>query len=301
MGTDWPALNYIQGKETYATLHLFTQIVGKIKLATLPWINHSWHVTLMVTPNGLTTMNLPAKDKSFQIDFDFLEHKLKIICSDGETRKINLSGTSVAGFYEKVFEVLDGMGIKIRINKTPNEMVNAISFDQDNLHANYIPEQAAALHRALLKMQDVFLRFRARFSGKCSPVHFFWGSFDLAVTRFSGRKGPKHPGGIPNLPDWVVQEAYSHELSSAGFWPGDNNVQFAAFYSYGYPEPEFFKDYPVRPREAYYDNNMREFLLPYEVVRQSDDPENVLMEFLQSSYEAAAVTGNWDRNNLERM
>jgi Family of unknown function (DUF5996) len=299
MNATWPILSYKDAKETYETWHLWTQIIGKIKLAKLPWINHSWHVTFLVTPTGLTTLSLPDEQQPFQIDFNIIHHQLMISTQSGESRQFGLAGLSVADFYSQVLEALQELGIAATINPVPNELEVAIPFDQDTTHKTYIPEQAAAFHQALLLSQEVLTRFRARFVGKCSPVHFFWGGFDLAVSRFSGRKAPKHPGGVPHLPDWVAQEAYSHEVCSCGFWPGNELLPEAAFYTYIYPEPEGFKDARVEPAAAYYHEDLREFILPYEKVRQSPDPEKALMDFLQSTYEAAADLAHWDRENLE--
>lgn len=227
----WPELNYEQGKETYVTLHMFTQIVGKIKLAVMPWINHSWHITLHFTPTGLTTRDMLLNDKHFQIDFDFLNHKLKIITSDGELNDFDLEGISVADFYHKIFALLTNLGIHVEINTNPVELENIIPFEKNTENAGYNKTEAKALHLALLKAQNVLTHMRCNFKGKCSPVHFFWGSFDLAVSRFSGRTAPTHPGGIPNLPDWVAEEAYSHEVASVGFWPGSEGLPDASFYA----------------------------------------------------------------------
>ncbi len=300
MKAEWPELSYTDAKDTYETLHLFTQIIGKIKLDKLPWINHSWHVTLLVTTSGLTVTDLPDKNKNFRIDFDFIQHKLIIKTSDGDIRQIDLPGISVAGFYANVLNALNQLDIEVKINTTPNEIEHPIPFNKDNLHGTYIPKHVENLHNALLKMNNTFTEFRSGFIGKCSPVHFFCGSFDLAVTRFSGREAPKHPGGVPHLPDRVAVEAYSHELSSAGFWPGSDPVPFAAFYSYAYPEPEDYRYANILPAEAYYDSNMHEFILPYEAVQKESDPSHILLDFLQSTYDAAAESGKWDRKSLER-
>ncbi|MPR35615.1 DUF5996 family protein [Salmonirosea aquatica] len=300
MRNSWPELVFDQAKDTYETLHLWTQIVGKIKLSRMPWINHSWHVTLIVTPTGLTTGNLPAEKKHFQINFDFREHQLQILTSLGEEKSFPLAHHSVAAFYEKIMAALRELGIEIDIHKVPNELEVVIPFDQDEQHVTYEPQHAADLHTVLLSVNEVLTRFRAEFVGKCSPVHFFWGSFDLAVTRFSGRKAPQHPGGVPHLPDRVAQEAYSHEVSSCGFWPGSVGVPFAAFYSYMYPEPEGYKAAVVKPEAAYYHQTMGEFILPYDVVRQADDPAAMLLDFLQSTYRAGADLADWDRENLEQ-
>lgn len=299
MKRTWPILSYHDAKDTYQTWHLWTQIIGKIKLVKLPWINHSWHVTLVVTPTGLTTGSLPDVQQSFQIDFNLIHHQLHITTQNGQSRQFGLPGLSVAGFYQQVLAALGELGLEASINTVPNEMEEAIPFDQDTEHKTYIPQQAAAFHQALLLAQDLLTQFRAGFLGKCSPVHFFWGGFDLAVTRFSGRKAPRHPGGVPHLPDWVAQEAYSHEVSSCGFWPGNAAFPAAAFYAYSYPEPPGYKDATVAPQGAYYHPELREFILPYELVQQSRDPEKAVLDFLHSTYGAAADLAHWDRENLE--
>lgn len=294
----WPVLSYPDGKNTYETLHLWTQILGKIKLAKLPWVNHSWHVTLQVTPTGLSTSDLPDENDHFQIDLDLLKHQLIITTASGQTQNFDLGNHSVATFYHQIMEILHRMGVRVKIHPRPCEIPNAINFYEDTVHATYEPEHVQALHQALLKVQAVFTRFRAEFIGKCSPVHFFWGSFDLAVTRFSGQTAPLHPGGVPNLPDRVAREAYSHEVSSCGFWPGNYLLPFAAFYSYIYPEPEGFKTAQVKPKEAYYHKELGEFILPYDQVQQSSDPEKTLLSFLHSTYDAASTLASWDRDNL---
>ncbi|WP_187261950.1 DUF5996 family protein [Pontibacter beigongshangensis] len=299
MKNEWPTLSYADAKDTYQTLHLLTQIVGKIKLAKMPWVNHSWHVTLLVTPTGLSTADIADGDKHFQIDFDFLQHQLQLRTSAGQTRSFDLEKLSVASCYEKIIKALADCDIQVKLNPVPNELENPIPFHKDHLHATYNPDHAARLHKALLLTQGVLQQFRAKFRGKSSPVHFFWGSFDLAVSRFSGREAPRHPGGVPNLPDWVTQEAYSHEVSSCGFWPGNEAVPFAAFYAYIYPEPEGYKEAAVRPAQAYYHQEMREFILPYEAVQQAENPAGMLLEFLGSTYEAAANLAQWERKALE--
>ena len=300
MQNQWPTLSYEKGKDTYATMHMWTQIVGKIKLALVPWINHSWHVTLHVTPTGLSTHEMPYKNKNFQIDFDLIAHQLKVITSDGQHREFDLQGNSVADFYRKLFAVLKDLDIDVEINTMPVEMEDVTPFEKDTKNATYDKDQASALHLALLKMQNVLTHMRCNYVGKCSPVHFFWGSFDLAVSRFSGRTAPKHPGGIPNLPDWVAEEAYSHEVASLGFWPGSEALPEAAFYAYVYPEPKGYKEAEVKPKGAYYHKALSEFVLPYSIVQQSSDPESALMEFLDSTYEAAATLAEWDRKALEK-
>ncbi len=299
MENQWPALSYQKGRDTYATVHMWTQIVGKIKLAVAPWINHSWHITLHITPTGLSTLEMPYKNKHFQIDFDFINHKLKVITSDGDLRDFDLDGNSVADFYRKIFAVLSELGIDLKINSTPVEMENPIPFEKDTVNATYEKTQVTALHQALLKMQNVLTQMRCNFKGKCSPVHFFWGSFDLAVSRFSGRKAPPHPGGIPSLPDRVTQEAYSHEVASFGFWPGSEVLPEAAFYAYMYPGPAGYDNAEVKPVVAYYHETLREFILPYSIVQKSNNPEEMLLEFLNSTYVAGVTLAKWDRYALE--
>lgn len=296
----WPVLSYENGKDTYETLHMWTQIVGKIKLASLPWMNHSWHIALQITPRGFSTLGMPYKDRHFQIDFDFIDHQLKVSTNQGENRSFALTDISVSDFYQKIKDILADLKIDLKIKPVPVEVEDPIPFEQDHTHSSYDKEQVKSLHRALLSMQDIFMTFRCEFKGKSSPVHFFWGSFDLAVSRFSGRRAPKHPGGIPNLPNWVAEEAYSHEVMSCGFWPGSQAFPEAAFYCYLYPEPEGFKNAMVHPGEAYYHDTLREFILPYKAVQNSPEPHKVLMEFLESTYEAGAALANWDRVALEK-
>ncbi len=297
---NWPELDYAQGKATYETVHLWTQIAGKIKLECMPWINHSWHTALLLNTTGLTTGNLPFGNKHFQINFNFLQHQLELVTSKGESVTIGFKNLTVAGLYFQLFKALNIFGIDVKINTTPNELVDPKPLDKDVSHGTYHPEHASKLHQALLNSNDVFNKFRAEFVGKCSPSHFFWGSFDLAVTRFSGRTAPKHPGGVPNLPDWVAQEAYSHEVSSSGFWPGNEMVPFAAFYNYSYPEPKGFKEASIKPKASFYKPEMGEYLLAYNDVQQAGDPEGMLLEFLHSTYNAAADLANWDRRALEK-
>ena len=297
----WPSLALDDWKETYATLHRWTQVVGKIRLAQTPWINHSWHVTLYVTGRGLTTSPIPYGTRSFQLDFDFVDHRLVIETAAGDGRTIALRPMSVADFYVQVFEALRALDLDVRINTIPNEIPDdATPLDQDRRHAAYDPEYANRCWRVLLQSDRVFTAFRARFLGKCSPVHFFWGSFDLAVTRFSGRRAPRHPGGVPRLPDIVTREAYSHEVSSAGFWPGSGPIPYPAYYSYAYPTPEGFGDARVRPGAAFFSRDLGEFVLPYDSVRSAKDPDAVLLDFLQTTYEAAADRAKWNRAELER-
>lgn len=296
----WPSLPLEAWLDTYATLHLWTQIVGKVRLARSPWVNHSWHVTLYVTATGLTSSPIPYGDRAFQIDFDFVEHQLRIQTSDGRRAGFALEPQSVATFYGRLLQQMETLGLRVTIHGTPNEIPDAIPFASDQIHRAYDRQYAHRFWRVLVHCNRVFGAFRARFLGKCSPVHFFWGAPDLAVTRFSGRSAPPHPGGVPGLPDWIAREAYSHEVSSCGFWPGGGPLPHAAFYSYAYPEPAGFAQAPVRPDGAFYSADLREFLLPYDVVRESPSPDDTLLEFLQTTYEAAADLGSWDRRALER-
>ena len=300
----WPELPYAAWKDTRDTLHLWTQAVGKIRMALSPWLNHSWHVALYVTVRGLTTSPIPWGAGSFQIDFDFIDHVLWVRTSEGHSRQVmlkpNLKPMSVAEFYGALMIALRELGIHVDITTMPCEITDCIPFDQDTKHAAYDANYANRFWRVLLAASDVFARFRTGFLGKASPVHFFWGSFDLAVTRFSGRTAPRHPGGIPHLPDDVAQEAYSHEESSAGFWPGGGGpVDYAAFYSYAYPAPDGFASAKVNPAQAFFSKELGEFLLPYDAVRTARDPDAALMEFLQSTYGAAADLAKWDRKALE--
>lgn len=296
---DWPALPYEAWKDTCATLHLWTQIVGKIKLVQTPWINHSWHVTLYLTARGLTTLSIPHGTRCFQIDFDFIDHQLRIESGDGARKILPLRPQPVADFYHEVLAALDGLGLPMKIHPMPNEIPDAMPFDQDQVHASYDAEYANRCWRVMAQTERLLKQFRARYCGKCSPVHFFWGSFDLAVTRFSGRRAPAHPGGVPHLPDWVAREAYSHEVSSCGFWPGGAALPSPVFYAYAYPEPAGFASATVRPGAAFYHAQLREFVLPYEEVRLASSPDDVLMDFCQSTYEAAAELGNWNRADLD--
>ncbi|HZI68079.1 MAG TPA: DUF5996 family protein [Hanamia sp.] len=299
MQQSWPVLSYEKSKETFETLHMWTQIVGKVKLAILPWINHSWHITLHISPTGLTTENIPFKDGSFRIDFDLQQHELKIIKSSGELRSFSLKGISVADFYEKIFVLLDELNIHIKIKPVPVEIANPIPFKEDKIHASYDEEAVKAFHEALILIQKVFLIFRSGFKGKASPIHFFWGSFDLALSFFSGRRAPKHPGGVPGLPDRVAEEAYCREVSSAGFWTGNEMLPEPAFYCYLYPEPEGYKTAQVSPKEAYYNSTLGEFILPYSSVQKSADPEKMLLQFLKTTYAVGADLAKWDRKILE--
>src|ERR1700733_9436 len=295
----WPELPTAAWRETYATLHLWTQIAGKIRLVRAPWLNHSWHVALYVTARGLTTSPIPDNIRTFQIDFDFIDHALRISTSDGATREFALAGQSVASFYAAVMAALADLGIHIEIDEIPNELPEPIRFSQDTQHASYDPDAVRRFFQILVNADRVFKQFRTGFLGKASPVHFFWGSFDLAVTRFSGRRAPRHPGGVPHLSDAVAVEAYSHEVSSAGFWPGGGTIDYPAFYSYAYPEPAGFRSTKVRPDAAFFSEALGEFILPYDAVRTAAQPDQALLESLQSTYEAAANAAKWDREALE--
>ena len=296
----WPSLPLEAWDRTCATLHLWMQIVGKIRLAESPWVNHAWHATLYPTATGLTTSLIASPARAFQIDFDFLDHQLIVLSSDGARTTLALEPQSVATFYRRLMQEMERLGLQVAIHRRPNEVADAIPFDRDEVHREYDPEYAGRFWRVLLQASRVLNRFRARFGGKCSPVHLFWGAPDLAVTRFSGRPAPPHPGGVPNLPDWVTRDAYSHEVSSCGFWPGGGPIPFPAFYSYAYPEPAGFAAASVRPSEAFYSSELREFILPYDVVRGSRSPDDTLLHFLQTTYEAAADLAGWDRPALER-
>lgn len=295
----WPALPYENWKDTLATLHMWLQIIGKIRLAQEPMVNHWWQVALYVTARGLTTSLMPyAPGRAFQIDFDFVEHVLCIKECDGGMREVRLEPMPVAEFYAKVMVALDELDLPVQIRAMPCEVAQAVPFDRDYSHAAYDAQYAHRFWRVLVQADRLCRIFRGRFTGKVSPVHLFWGAPDLAVTRFSGRTAPPHPGGIPNMADWVTREAYSHEVSSAGFWPGGYGID-ASFYSYAYPEPSGFNTAAVQPGAAYYDAQLREFLLPYEAVRTSADPDAMVLSFLQATYAAAADLAGWDRAALE--
>jgi hypothetical protein len=299
MNDRWPDIPYEPWKDSSETLHQWLQIVGKYRLACTPWLNHSWHATLYLNARGLDTSVIHCGEKSVQIAFDFVDHQLVCETSDGQRRHLSLEPMSVAAFHERFCDVTDQLGVSIDFDGAPNEMPEPIPFTENNADGAY---DANSVHRfwlALLDVDRVFKRFRTGFLGKVSPTHLFWGSFDLAVTRFSGRTAPRHPGGIPALPDDVTREAYSHEVSSAGFWGGGGGLGVPAFYSYAYPTPEGFAEAAVSPREAYFDANLGEFLLPYDAVRTASDPDDVLLGFLQTTYDAAARLGDWDREALE--
>jgi hypothetical protein len=294
----WPELPYATWRDTMATLHLWTQVLGKVRLELTPWLNHSWHVPLYVTARGLGTGPIPFGSDILEIDFDFIAHRLAARTSRGDEAVLALAPRTVADFYRQVLGLLDGIGVTVAIDEMPSEIPDAIPFPQDRVHASYDPDAAHRFWRALIQADRVFKRFRTGFLGKASPVHFFWGSFDLAVTRFSGRKAPLHPGGVPGLPDDVTREAYSHEVSSAGFWPGSEAFPQAAFYSYAYPEPPGFRDAPVTAG-ARFDGTLGEFILPYDTVRAAADPDALLLDFLSTTYAAAANAAAWDRAALE--
>ena len=296
----WPALPLAEWKDTYSTLHMWTQIVGKIRLELTPLVNHWWNVPLYVAPRGLSTSAIPYNDRFFQITFDFISHLLLIETTDGSTKTIALRSRSVAEFYQEMMAALNSLGMPVTIWTTPVEVADRTPFEKDQKHSTYDPEYAQRVWRILAQTSRVLTEFRSRFIGKVSPVHFFWGAFDLAVTRFSGRTAPSHPG-VPNCGLFVMVEAYSHEVSSCGFWPGGGLIDEPAFYAYAYPEPQGFKEYPIQPPEAFYHREISEFLLPYDVVRSAKSPDEVLLSFLQSTYEAEATCAKWDRAGLERQ
>ncbi len=294
----WPDLPLSAWQETYTTLHRWIQIIGKIRLALAPALPHCWQVPLYVTARGLTTSPIPYGNLIFQIDFDFIDHELHIETSQGAGRSFELAARTVADFYREVMTQLQELGINVAIWTVPVEVEERIPFESDVKNRAYDPEYARRCWRILLQVDRVLKTFRSRFIGKVSPVHFFWGSFDIAVTRFSGRRAPAHPGA-PNVARSVMLDAYSHEVSSCGFWPGAG-LGAPSFYAYAYPEPNGFQVYPIQPSEAYYNNTLRLFVLPYDVVRKSSAPDETLLAFLQSTYEAAANLGHWDRAALER-
>ncbi len=298
---NWPELNFPEIKDTLATLHQWIQIVGKIRLRAMPWQNQSWHTTLYVTPKGFSTNAIPYQGQTFQLDFDFTQHQLVIQSSVANEQIIELKPKTVADFYNEVMDKLAQMGIEIKIHGAPNEMEPAIPFSENTVNKIYDPEAAQNIWLVMAKANEVFNRFRSNFIGKCSPVHLFWGAFDLAVTRFSGNPAPPHPGGMPNIPLEVMQEAYSQEVSSAGFWPGSEDFPFAIFYSYVYPADKNFARQKVMPEQAFYSKEMGEFMLKYNDVKNAANPDKMLFDFLQSTYEAAANTSNWDRKKLEKQ
>jgi hypothetical protein len=297
----WPVLNFSEIQDTLETLHQWLQIVGKIRLRTMPWQNHSWHTALYLSAHGFTTQAIPYKGQVFAIDFDFKQHKVSIHSSNAETMTMELKPRTVADFYQELFQKLDSIGVDVKIHASPNEMDPAIPFAENETNNSYDPKAAHAIWQAMLKANGVFNQFRSEFIGKCSPVHLFWGAFDLAVTRFSGNDAPLHPGGMPNMPLNVMQEAYSQEVSSAGFWPGSKDSPMPAFYAYAYPSDSRFGDQKVLPAEAFYSKEMGEFFLKYEDVQQAENPEQMLFEFLQTTYEAAVNISDWNKTKLEKQ
>lgn len=301
-GDTWPALPLAEWQETQATLHLWTQIVGKTRLALAPMQNHWWQVPLYLTSRGLGTSPMPYRDRMLELDFDFIDHLLVARTSDGAAEALPLTPQPVADFFSAYRAMLRTLDVDIRIRPIPTEIPDPIiPFADDRVHASYDADAAKRCWRALAQADRVMKQFRGRFIGKCSPVHFWWGGFDIACTRFSGRPAPRHPGGIPNSPDYVHVEAYSHECISAGWWPGSGAVGDAAFYAYAYPEPPGCPEAPLRPAQAFYHGGMRLWILPYDAVRSAPDPDAALLDFLQSTYEAGANLGGWDRAALERQ
>ena len=298
----WPALPLEEWRATYATLHRWLQMAGKTRLALAPMQNHWWNVVLYVTSRGLGTSPMPVGERSFELEFDFIDHQLVARTSDGDTRSLPLVPSTVADFYHEYLELLHGLNITPRIRAVPVEIADVTPFVDDREHASYDRDAVERCWRVLVGADRVFKEFRGRFIGKCSPSHFWWGSFDLACTRFSGRRAPTHPGGIPNCPDYVTREAYSHECISAGWWPGSwgSPIEEPAFYAYAYPEPPGCPTAPIGPAEASYNMTMHECVLPYEKVRRSSDPDAMVLEFLESTYQAAATRGGWNRDELER-
>ncbi len=295
-GDPWPVLGYEDWRDTATTLQMWTQIAGKVRLALSPWVNHGWQVPLYVNTRGLGTSPIHYRQGMLQIDFDFVDHRLLISTSEGPPRGFDLEPMSVAAFYRRFMAELGAAGVSVTINTMPSEVPTPIRFPDDEVHAAYDRDAVRRFWRALQQVDRVFQLFRTSFLGKSSPVHFFWGSFDLAVTRFSGRKAPLHPGGVPGLPDAITREAYSHEVSSAGFWPGSESYPAAAFYSYAYPMPAGYERASVQPADAVWSNELSEWVLPYDAARQAADPDAAVLSFLQSTYQAAARLGDWDRS-----
>lgn len=295
----WPELDFIEMQDTIETLHQWIQIVGKVRLKTMPWQNHSWHTSLYVTSSGYSTHGIPYKGRNFQIDFDFRKHQLLIRCSDTAELTVDLYSRTVSDFYKELLAKLKTINLDVRIHPRPNELESAIPFMENTINNTYEPGIALKLWQAMLRANEVFTNFRSEFIGKVSPVHLFWGAFDLAVTRFSGREAPLHPGGMPNMPLEIMQEAYSHEVSSAGFWPGSKRSPNPVFYSYVYPTPESFARQKVLPEQAYYSPEMGEFFLNYSDVQKSDFPERMLYDFLVTTYNAAAKSAGWDKGLLK--
>lgn len=297
--TAWPDIPYERWKASGASLHMWTQIVGKFRLALTPWINHSWQAAFYVTGRGLSTSLIPGTAVSYEVTFDFVDHRLVIDVTDGRRETLPLEAMSVADFHGRFLDVLSKLGAPTDLHPAPNEVPNPVPFRDQTEPGTYDPAAVQDFWRAVVAIDGVFKRFRTGFLGKVSPVHLFWGSFDMAVTRFSGRPAPLHPGGFPALPDSVTQEAYSHEVSSAGFWPGGGGVDYPAFYSYAYPTPEGFGEAEVEPAEAFFLGELGEFVLPYDAVRTAADPDAALLAFLQTTYAAAADLAVWDRANLD--
>lgn len=295
----WPSLDYSSWSDTLDTLHQWIQIVGKIRLRTMPWQNHSWHATLYISPTGFTTQSIPVPQGAFQIDFDFIRHQLIIRSSFADDQTMELYPRTVADFYAELFRLLEKIDLNVEIHGAPNELAEAIPFAENETNRSYDKDAVTNFWQSMIKVNAVFNSFRSRFIGKCSPVHLFWGAFDLAVTRFSGRPAPLHPGGMPHMPLEVMQEAYSHEVSSVGFWPGSKDSPMPVFYAYCYPStPEFGKQ-KVLPESAFFSEEMGEYFLTYDAVQQAENPEETLMQFLESTHKAAAVTGNWNSKELE--
>ena len=294
----WPDLDYGAWRETALTVQLWMQIVGKVRLSLTPWLNHGWQVPLYVTARGLGTSAIPFGGEMLDMEFDFIDHRLVCRTSAGQTGSVALQAQTVADFHDRLMQLLAELGVDVAINPMPNEIADPIAFADDQVHAAYDADAVHRFWRALVQVDRVFKLFRTGFIGKASPVHLFWGSADLAVTRFSGRPAPAHPGGVPGLPDAVTREAYSHEVSSAGFWPGSDAYPHAAFYSYAYPEPAGFRDHPLPPG-AHFDATLGEYILRYDIVSAAAAPDALLLDFLSATYAAAADNGGWDRSALE--
>lgn len=299
MATRWPALDYLSWRDTCAALHLYTQIVGKYRLARTPWINHSWHATFYVNARGLTTSLVPEDSGGIEVVFDFIDHEIVGLATNGRTAGFDLGPMTVAAFHERFLELISTLGGTPKLHGRPSEIADGVPFADDRAPRPYDAEAVSRFFQALVRIDAVLKKFRTGYVGKVSPVHLFWGALDIAVTRFSGRRAPLHPGGIPALPDTVTREAYSHEVSSAGFWPGGGPVEFPAFYAYAYPAPAGFAEARVEPNDAYYEPRLSEFVLPYAAVQASNDPEKTLLAFLETTYHAAADLGEWDRPTLE--
>lgn len=296
----WPPLDYAADRGTIETLHLLLQLIGKLPLRLHPWINHGWHVALRITPRGAITRSLPAGERHFTAELDFLDGAIRVECENGARERLPVAGKTIAAVHRELSALLAGLGLPAPLHGAPNEMPDPVPFAEDERPREWDADVARRLHAAFLCADRNFNAFRSLYRGKSSPSHLFWGSFDLAVTRFSGRRAPEHPGGIPNLPDRITRDAYSHEVSSCGFWPGSGAIAYPAYYSYAYPEPAGFAAAPVRPEQAFYSPEFREYILPYEAVRNAPDPDATLLAFLQSTYEAAADRGKWNRQELER-